>query len=219
MVSYSIDEFRVAFHFYKISKYQIETLNKNKTGFKLNIGFGLFTDDKDIDEDEHKTIVKAKRILTKYDIYTYMDDVFEAFQRVAEKAYLHIFDLNSIYIDIYKTKALNGSSYIALPEYIANKKAVINIKNEDNNCFIYSVLCGYLDICDKSHPERVNHYTNHMKLLKYDEKDMPMKIDKIMHFEKRNNLKINVFGKENGVIYPLYVSYNRHNEEFKLINL
>ena len=58
-----------------------------------------------------------------------------------------------------------------------------------------------------------------MKLLKYDEKDMPMKIDKIMHFEKRNNLKINVFGEENGAIYPLYVSSNRDNEEFKLINL
>ncbi len=75
-------------------------------------------------------------------------------------------------------KPVNGSSYIPLPEWVANKKAVINIKNDDNNCFIYSVLCGYLDICDKPHPERVNHYTNYLKLFKYDEKDMPMKIDK-----------------------------------------
>jgi hypothetical protein len=46
-----------------------------------------------------------------------------------------------------------------------------------------------------------------------------MKIDKIMHFEKRNNLRINVFGIEETSIYPLYVSSNRSNEEFKLINL
>ena len=62
-------------------------------------------------------------------------------------------------------------------------------------------LCGYLDICDKPHPERVNHYTNHLKLLKYEDKDMPMKIDKIIHFEKRNNLRINLFGIEETSIY------------------
>ena len=81
-------------------------------------------------------------------------------------------------------------------------KIVINIKNDDNNCFIYSVLCGYLDICDKSNPERVSQYANHLKLFKYEEKDMPMKIDKIMHFEKRNQLRINVFGIEENSIYP-----------------
>ncbi len=40
-----------------------------------------------------------------------------------------------------------------------------------------------------------------------------------MHFEKRNNLRINVFGEENEAIYPLYVSSNRDNEDFKLIIL
>ncbi len=48
---------------------------------------------------------------------------------------------------------------------------------------------------------------------------MPMKIDKILHFEKQNNLRINVFGIEESAIHPLYVSSNRSNEEFKLINL
>ncbi len=33
-----------------------------------------------------------------------------------------------------------------------------------------------------------------------------MKKDKIMHFEKRNNSQINVFGIEETSIYPLYVS-------------
>ena len=46
-----------------------------------------------------------------------------------------------------------------------------------------------------------------------------MKLDKIIHFEKRNQLRINVFGEENSAIYPLYVSSNRENEDYKLINL
>jgi hypothetical protein len=39
---------------------------------------------------------------------------------------VNVVSFNYIYIDIYKVKPLNGSSYIALSEYIANKKAVIN---------------------------------------------------------------------------------------------
>ena len=69
------------------------------------------------------------------------------------------------------------------------------------NCFICSVLCGCLSICDKPHPERVNHYKEHLKNLNYDEKDMPMKIDKIIHFEKRNKLRINVFGESENSIH------------------
>ena len=30
---------------------------------------------------------------------------------------------------------LKGSSYIPLPKYLADKKAIINLKNEDNQCF------------------------------------------------------------------------------------
>jgi hypothetical protein len=52
-----------------------------------------------------------------------------------------------------------------------------------------------------------------LKVLKYDEKDMPMKLDKIIHFEKRNQFRINVFGEDSSAIYPLYVSSNRENEE------
>ncbi len=46
-----------------------------------------------------------------------------------------------------------------------------------------------------------------------------MKIDKIILFEKRNNLRINVFSIEETSIYPLYASSNRTNEDIKLINL
>src|SRR6218665_4044044 len=32
-------------------------------------------------------------------------------------------------------KPLKGSSYISLPVELANKKAIINMKNDDNKCF------------------------------------------------------------------------------------
>lgn len=40
-----------------------------------------------------------------------------------------------------KYSSSRGSSYFSLPKLIQDKKAVINIKNKDEMCFKYSVLC------------------------------------------------------------------------------
>jgi hypothetical protein len=214
------DDMVEVFQYYKIDKYLIQKLKEQKQSYKINLGYSITAKDLITGKyNEIKSILKSYTIYGKSDIYKYFEEVYDDFSYYCDIYNKGVVTINNIYIDIYKVKPLNGSSYIPLPEWVANKKAVINIKNDDNNCFIYSVLCGYLDICDKPHPERVNHYTNHLKLFKYEEKDMPMKIDKIMHFEKRNQLRINVFGIEENSIYPLYVSSNRSNEEFKLINL
>ena len=37
-------------------------------------------------------------------------------------------------------KPIRGSSYIPLPDFIMRKKAIINIQNRDNKCFLWSVL-------------------------------------------------------------------------------
>ena len=41
---------------------------------------------------------------------------------------------------IHKTSLKRGNSYIKSPEWIANKKATINPKNEDDKCFRYSII-------------------------------------------------------------------------------
>ena len=42
-------------------------------------------------------------------------------------------------IHISKYRIIGGSSYIPLSEYLKNKKAIINIKNNDEECFKWSV--------------------------------------------------------------------------------
>ena len=39
-----------------------------------------------------------------------------------------------LYLNIAKYKLLKGSSYIPLPEALANKKAIINVRNDDERC-------------------------------------------------------------------------------------
>ena len=38
----------------------------------------------------------------------------------------------------------------------------INIKNEDNTCFKYSVQCAICKVYEKDHPERLSHYLKKM---------------------------------------------------------
>jgi len=50
-------------------------------------------------------------------------------------------DINTV---IYKP--LKGSSYIPLPLKLANKKAIINMKNEDDQCFKWCIARAFNQI-------------------------------------------------------------------------
>ena len=99
---------------------------------------------------------------------------------------------------------LNAGSYIKLPEFIAKKKAIINLKNEsDDECFKWCITRAKNPVT--SHPERIT------KLLRKQSEEFdwegikfPMKLEDISKFERRNpGIFINVFGFENKSIYVL----------------
>ena len=111
-------------------------------------------------------------IRNETDITEVINHLIKEYTDFAGLPYVKPFNLESLTVSIAKVNSLTGSSYIELPKWISNKKACINIKNEDHLCFLYSVLCGIET--PKIHPERVNHYKNRLKELKYKETDMPM---------------------------------------------
>ena len=45
-------------------------------------------------------------------------------------------------IDLNQLNLTRGSSYVPLPEWLANKKAIINPRNEDQECFKWSVIAA-----------------------------------------------------------------------------
>ena len=49
---------------------------------------------------------------------------------------------------------LGGSSYIPLPPVLAAKKAMINLKNEDAECFKWAITRALNPI--ENHPERID---------------------------------------------------------------
>jgi len=103
-------------------------------------------------------------------------------------------------------KPLKGKSYIPLPPFLAAKKAIINMQNDDDECFKWCVTRALNAVDD--HPERI---TETLKLqaneLDWKGIEFPVAADAnvIGMFERNNNVQINLFGYETNV-YPIYVS-------------
>ena len=90
---------------------------------------------------------------------------------------------------------------------LRKKNAIINVKNEDNKCFLWSVL-RYL-YPKEIHGERLRDLKKYENDLNFKEIEFPVKVKYISKFEKQNPglPGINVFSvKENNKVYPLRIN-------------
>ena len=60
-------------------------------------------------------------------------------------------------INIHQLNLTRGSSYLPLPDWLALKKAIINPKNEDQECFKWAVIAALEFQNIESHPERISN--------------------------------------------------------------
>ena len=106
-----------------------------------------------------------------------------------------------------KWEPIYGSSYIPLDPYLANKKAIINMKNEDDKCFMWCVLRALYPKND--HPERIDKdLKSKQDIINMKDIHYPVSLKAIDHFEHLNpNISISVLGynKEDRV-FPLRIS-------------
>ena len=99
---------------------------------------------------------------------------------------------------------MKGWSYIPLPDWITNKKAIVNIENKDEKCFLWCIL-RYLHPGERDE-ERLTGLKKYENSLNTKGIDFPMKLKHISKFEKLNPPLpgINVFSvNENKKFYPL----------------
>ena len=137
------------------------------------------------------------------------DEIEEGFQKAAttEGSGWTLGTVISLVLHTTKWEPIYGSSYIPLDPYIANKKAIINMKNEYDKCFMWCVLRALypkdknaerIDKDLKSKQDIIN-----MKGICY-----PVNFRAIDRFEDLNpNISISVLGynKEDRV-FPLRIS-------------
>ena len=116
-------------------------------------------------------------------------------------------EVKRLEIHIVEYKPIKGSSCIPLPEFIKKKNAIINIKNEDDKCFLWSIL-RYLHP-KEIHGERLTDLIKYENDLNFKEINFPVIVKDIKKFENNNpDLPgINVFSvNDNNKIYPLRIN-------------
>ena len=119
--------------------------------------------------------------------------------------------IESQYINISTYRPLVGSSYIDFPiELKHSRKILINIKNNDQKCFLWCHVRHSNPL--KEHPGRITRVDKEIaNSLNYDGIEFPVQEQDFKKVEVQNNICINVFGYENKLVFPVYIS----NQIFK----
>ena len=205
--------------FSKAAKYPVVNIMNNNRNTKVKLNFIVTMERASLSPEglkyprkEFNFHSRGKKIITEatdtIEIYHEMvEEIFEAMQKVeqAEGSGWVFMEVIKLILQIDKWDPLKASSYIDLPPELKNKKALINMKNTDNKCFLWCVLRA-LNPKDKN-AERID------KDLKSKENTLNMKgIDypvnikgDIKRFEKQNpDISISVLGySKDEKIYPL----------------
>lgn len=133
---------------------------------------------------------KFWRIFSK--LNEFFDEKIQDFTSRGSGYVINTIDRLDVRIAVYNP--LFGGCYIELPTELKNKRCIINIKNKDNKCFLWSVIASLYPI--KIHAERIILYKKYEKNFNLKGIKFPMEINKIKKFEKNySNLdfRINVY--------------------------
>ena len=103
-----------------------------------------------------------------------------------------------------------------LPDYIANRKAVINPQNDDSECFKWAIIAAdrWTDI--GSHPERISNLRKFVNYFDWSGLEFPVSLKRNEKFEINNNISVNVLGFEDKEIHILRKG-RTHNRRLDLL--
>lgn len=204
--------------FFDVSKEHIlsalEDLLKKHSSFKFNIE--LFGEYMKITNDENDITISIKSFQSAMKIIQKKDDLARAYMDAVDIIHKKMQEFQErdsgwtliriihIEINVNQYKPLRGSQYLPLPKSINEKKACINIKNDDEYCFKWAVISALYPAeknSDRVSSYKVENIESKKIMLKnnieidFGELEFPLQITDIDKFEKLNpNISVNVFG-------------------------
>ena len=110
---------------------------------------------------------------------------------------------------------MRGSSYLPLPKFIVNKKAVINPQNGDEECFKWAIIAA--ENVGMKDPQRVSNLRNFNDNYDWFELEFPVSIKDTGKFEVKNGISVNVLGLEGKDIYLHRNSDYKSDREINLL--
>ena len=131
-------------------------------------------------------------------------------------------EIEEVISEIYKVKDIQASSYIELPPKYKNSQSIINIKNNDQYCFLWCILAYSYPVEDNK--TITSSYSKHFNKFKLEGLEFPMKVTDIPKFENLNRLStggqqccINVFELTGNVLTPIHINTNYDQSQIDLL--
>ena len=126
--------------------------------------------------------------------YRIVEDIFYSFLQRYQKDLEEsmrgsefVFDnVDSLYYKLDKISLKRGRSYICSPKWLNNKKATINRKNNEDNCFQYAITVALNHEQMKKDPQRITKINPFIDQYRWKEINFPSKKKDWNEFEKNN---------------------------------
>ena len=119
--------------------------------------------------------------------------------------------IETAYVNVARYQPLRGGTYLPLPANLAKKKAIINVKNRDNECLKWALRAALFPPQDGKDPQRPSKYPVNDGI-NYGGIDFPTPVKQIDNLEAQNKkLAINVFGWENNCVIVHRISRKEPN--------
>ena len=115
-----------------------------------------------------------------------------------------------------------GESYIDSPEWLKNKKATINLENNDDNCFQYALTVALNHQNIEKNPQRISKIKPFIDQYHWKERDFPSHSKDWKKFEQNNEtitLKILFSPRNTEKIRLAYKSKHNFKRENQVILL
>ena len=104
-------------------------------------------------------------------------------------------------IDFHRLNLTRGSSYILLPDWLMKKKAIINPRNSDMECFKWAIIAAMKWESIGNNPERVSKSKRYEEEFDWNGLEFSICHRDISKSESRNEIGVNILAVENKKIY------------------
>ena len=107
------------------------------------------------------------------------------------KSRLVLAEIYSLNLNAVKFAPFSGSAWSALPKFLQHKRAIVNVRNEDDSCFGYAIASALHPV--EKHSDRPNMYSKCFEKEGLDDLKYPVNPFDMPTLEERLNISINLF--------------------------
>ena len=191
-------------YFARTRKFLIDLLNKESTNRAVRsqattwIRFVR-------DEVEQVSLAFNSRMMTVYNLNDKSEIVTAMIEHMAQQVEnpalrnsKFVFDrVLHMDIDFHRLNLTRGSSYVPLPDWLTKKKAIINPKNSDMECFKWAVIAAMKwEEINQDH-QRVSELKRYEGEFDWSGLEFLVSLRDINKFERNNEIGVNILAVEN----------------------